>query len=31
MVMVREFPSPASWAGATLILAAGVIGARKQE
>ena len=30
MVMVKEFPSLASWAGAALILAAGVIGARSQ-
>jgi drug/metabolite transporter (DMT)-like permease len=31
MVMVREFPSLAAWAGVILILAAGVLGSLKQE
>ena len=31
MAMVQEFPPPVSWAGAALILAAGVIGAKRQE
>lgn len=31
MIMVREFPSPASWIGVAFILAAGFLGAMKQE